>query len=84
MKNLKTVPSISSRKIKTIEVKYSNMSFIVQVYSHYCENLWQPHWSVTKYSAIIKETGKGIGVLGSRKLIKAQMELINSKPHLFL
>ena len=84
MKNLKTVTSTKTHKIKTIEVEYSNMTFIVQAYSHFIRTRYSSGWATTKYSATIKENGEGIGGYGSRKLIKAQMELINSKPHLFL
>jgi hypothetical protein len=48
------------------------------------EALNNPSWAANKYTATIKETGEGIGLMGGRKLIKSQMELINSKPHLFL
>lgn len=84
MKNLTTVSAIKTRKIKTIEVKYSNMTFIVQAYSYYVKEVLNPGWTTTKYSATVKETGEGTGGLGSRKLIKSQMELINSRPDLFL
>jgi hypothetical protein len=43
-----------------------------------------PSWSSNKYTAKIKETGEGIGMIGGRKLIKSQMQLINSRPDLFL
>lgn len=79
-----TLQSTKTRKVKTIEVKFSNMTFIVQSYSHYMSALNNPGWSTNSYTATIKETGKGIGMMGGRKLIKSQMELINSKPHLFL
>jgi hypothetical protein len=80
---MKTLENNSKRKIKTIEVQYSNMTFVVQAYSHFiiCK---KSAWSTTKYTASIKETGKGIGGMGGRKLIKQQMELINSMPELFL
>ncbi len=80
---MKTLENNKTRKIKTIEIQYSNMTFIVQAYSHFiiCK---KSSWSTTKYTASIKETGKGIGLMGGRKLIKKQMELINSMPELFL
>lgn len=101
---MKTLESTKTRKVKVIEVKYSNMTFIVKVSTHYmtalCETkvidkatgtetiigeaLNNPSWAANKYTATIKETGEGIGLMGGRKLIKSQMELINSKPHLFL
>jgi len=79
-----TLESTKKRKVKTVEVKYSNMTFIVQANMHYMAALNNPGWSSIKYTATIKETGEGIGGMGDRKLIKRQMELINSKPDLFL
>ena len=84
MQNLTTVENNRIRKIKTVEVQYSNMTFIVQAYSHYITTLRTPYWTKTQYSATIKETGEGIGIGGRRKTIKSQMELINSRPDLFL
>jgi len=81
---MKTLENTKTRKVKTIEVKYSNMTFIVQAYSHFMVSLNNPSWSKTKFTATIKETGEGIGMMGGRKLIKSQMELINSRPDLFL
>ena len=80
---MKTLENTKTRKIKTIEVKFSNMTFIVEAYSHFivCK---KSAWTTTRYTAKIKETGKGIGGIGGRKLIKQQMELINSMPELFL
>ncbi len=60
------------------------MTFVVQAYSHYMAALRNPGWARTRYTAVIKETGENIGTMGDRKFIKAQMEIINSKPHLFL
>lgn len=79
-----TLLNTKKRKVKTVEIKHSNMTFIVQAYSHYMADLENPCWATNKYTATIKETGEGIGMMGDRKLIKSQMELINSKPHLFL
>lgn len=81
---MKTIESSAKRKIKTIEVKFSNMTFIVQSYSHYMAALNNPGWAANKYTATIKETGENIGMMGGRDLIRQQMQLINSKPHLFL
>lgn len=81
---MKTVENTKTRKIKTIEIKYSNMTFVVQSYSHYMAALWNPGWSKNRYTATIKETGEKIGMMGDRALIRLQMEIINSKPHLFL
>jgi preprotein translocase subunit Sss1 len=81
---MKTLESTKTRKVKTIEVKYSNMTFIVQSYSHFITTVKNPDWSKNKYTATIKETGEGIGMMGGRDLIKKQMELINSRPDLFL
>jgi trans-2-enoyl-CoA reductase len=81
---MKTLESTKTRKVKTIEVKYSNMTFIVQSYSHFITTVKKPDWSKNKYTATIKETNEEIGVVGGRDLIKKQMELINSRPDLFL
>jgi hypothetical protein len=81
---MQTVENTATRKIKTIEVKYSNMTFVVQAYSHYMAALQNPGWARNRYTATIKETGEKIGMMGDRKLIRRQMEIINSKPHLFL
>lgn len=81
---MKTLQSTAFRKVKTIEVKMSNMTFIVQAYSHYIYAVKDPAWTKTTYTAKIKETGEGIGGLGSRKLIRGQMKLIDSRPDLFL
>ena len=80
---MRTIESNKKRKIKTIELKYSNMTFIVEARSHFIIG-FNPSWATNKYTAKIKETGEGIGVIGGRKLIKSQMELINSRPDLFL
>jgi hypothetical protein len=82
--DMTTLESTAVRKVKAIEVSFSNMTFIVQAQSHYMAALNNPNWSTNRYTATIKETGEGIGMMGGRKLIKSQMELINSKPHLFL
>lgn len=81
---MKTLQSTAVRRVKTIEVKMSNMTFIVQAYSHYIYAVKDPAWTKTTYTATIKETGEGIGGLGGRKLIRGQMKLINSRPDLFL
>jgi hypothetical protein len=81
---MKTLQSTAVRKAKTIEVKLSNMTFVVQAYSHYIYAVKDPAWTKTTYTATIKETGEGIGTMGGRKLIRSQMALINSKPELFL
>jgi hypothetical protein len=81
---MKTLESTKKRKIKMVEVKYSNMTFLVEAHSHYMKELNNPHWARNRYTAKIKETGENIGGMGDRKLIRSQMEIINSKPHLFL
>jgi hypothetical protein len=81
---MKTLENTKTKKVKSIEVKFSNMTFIVQSYSHYIFALNNPSWSRNKYTATIKETGEGIGMMGGRDLIKKQMQLINSRPDLFL
>ena len=81
---MKTILNTNAKKIKTLEVKYSNMTFIVWCYSHYMKSLNNPSWSKNRYTAIIKENGQGIGGVHDRKQLRAQMDLINSKPHLFI
>lgn len=81
---MKTLENTKTRKVKSVEVQYSNMTFIVEAYAYYMDILNNPSWTKNKYTATIKETGEDIGMMGGRKLIKSQMELINSKPHLFL
>jgi hypothetical protein len=81
---MKTLQNTKIRKIKTIEVIYSNMTFIVEASCHYMAALNNPGWSTIKYRANIKETGEGIGLMGGKSLIKRQMELMNSRPDLFL
>lgn len=81
---MKTLENTNTKKVKTVEVKFSNMTFIVQAYSHYMAALLNPGWARNRYTATIKETGEGIGMMGDRNLIRQQMELINSKPQLFL
>jgi hypothetical protein len=80
---MKTLENNKNRKVKSIELTYSNMTFVVEAHSHFiiCKN---SAWTKTRYTASIKETGEGIGSMGNRELIKRQMELINSKPELFL
>jgi hypothetical protein len=81
---MKTLENTKTRKVKSVEVQHSNMTFIVEAYTYYMDSLNNPSWTKNKYTATIKETGEDIGMMGGRKLIKSQMELINSKPHLFL
>jgi trans-2-enoyl-CoA reductase len=81
---MKTIENTTTRKVKSIELQYSNMTFIVESYSHFIIAVNNPSWSKNKYTATIKETGEGIGMMGGRDLIKKQMELINSRPDLFL
>lgn len=81
---MQTLENTQTRKIKAIEVTYSNMTFVIKASTHYIIALKNSGWSTIKYTAIIKETGEGIGVIGGRKLIKNQMELVNSRPDLFL
>ena len=81
---MKTTKNTLTHKEKTIELKYSNMTFVITARCHYMKDLNTPGWSMTKYTGIIKETGEGIGLMGSRKLIRSQIHLINSNSHLFL
>ena len=81
---MKTLENNSKRKIKTIEVQYSNMTFLVEGYTAYIIGLRDGYWTRTKYTASIKETGENVGGMGDRNFIKRKMELINSRPDLFL
>ena len=81
---MKTLENNSKRKIKTIEVQYSNMTFLVESYTAYIIGLRDGYWTRTKYTASIKETGENVGGMGDRNFIKRKMELINSRPDLFL
>jgi len=79
---MKTLENNSKRKIKTIEVQYSNMSFVLQAHTHFIVGI-NSGWSKTKYTAFIKETGEAIG-FGNKKLIKAQMRIVNLNSDMFL
>lgn len=79
-----TLVSTNSHKLKSIEVKYSNMTFILEASSHYIKNVNSPGWTRVKFTGRIKETGENIGVLGGKKMVKNQMNIINSRPDLFL
>jgi len=81
---MKTLQNTKTHKMKTTEIVFSNMTFIVELSCHYMAALNNPGWSTIKYRASIKETGKGIGGFGGKNLITRQMELINSRPDLFL
>jgi hypothetical protein len=81
---MKTLENTKTRKVKSIEVIFSNMTFMINASCHYLVAVNNQGWSNIKYTARIKETGEGIGVCGGRTLIKRQMELINSRPDLFL
>lgn len=78
-----TLENTKTRKTKSIEVIFSNMTFVINASTHFLIGL-NSGWSRTKYTATIKETGEGIGVIGGKEMIKRQMELINSRPDLFL
>lgn len=81
---MNTHTSTRTKKIKTFEMEYSNIIFIVRVYSHYMAQLNNPYWSSNRYTATIKKTGEDIGVVGSRDAIRKQMQLVNLKYNLFL
>jgi len=82
--NMKTLENTKTRKVKSIEVIFSNMTFVIKASCHYMVALNNAGWSTIKYTATIKETGEGIGFIGGRTMIKRQMDLINSRPDLFL
>ena len=79
-----TLENTKTRKTKSIEVIYSNMTFVIKASCHYVIAVKNQGWTTTKYTATIKETGEGIGAMGGKEIIKRQMELINSRPDLFL
>lgn len=79
-----TLQNSKTRKVKSIEVAFSNMTFVVKASTHFITGLYSSGWSTIKYTATIKETGEGIGMMGGRDLIARQMELVNSRPDLFL
>lgn len=81
---MKTLVNSKNQKVRTVEVKMSKLTFVVEVRSHYMAALLNPGWSTNKYTAKIKETGENIGMMGGRKLIKDQMNIINNNSHLFL
>jgi hypothetical protein len=81
---MKTLVNSRREKVRNVEVKMSNMTFVVEARCHYMAALMNPGWSTVKYTAKIKETGEGIGRIGGVKLIKNQMALIDSIPDLFL
>jgi hypothetical protein len=79
---MKTLENTTKRKIKTIEVQYSNMTFVLQAHTHFIIGI-NSGWSKTKYTAFIKETGEAIG-FGNIKLIRAQMKIVNLNYDMFL
>ena len=81
---MKSLVRTSSTRIKQVEVKMSNMTFVVNCESHYIRTVKNPSWSTPKFTAVIKETGEKLTTLCGKKFLISQMELINSKPHLFL
>jgi len=81
---MKTLVNTTTHKVKEIEVIFSNMTFVVWAHTHYMSALNNPGWATNKYTATIKETGESIGMMAGRTLIKKQMELVNSRPDLFL
>ena len=80
---MKSLVSTTSRKVKSVEVKMSNMTFVVNCESHFivCK---KSSWSTPKFTATIKETGEKLTTLCGKSFLRTQMEIINSKPHLFL
>ena len=80
---MRTLESTKTRKVKSIEVKMSNMTFIITCHAHYILG-FNGGWSKNKYTAVIKNNFQGIGTRGNLKAIRSQMELINSRPDLFL
>lgn len=80
---MKTLENTKTRKTKSIEVIFSNMTFVIKASSHFLIGL-NSGWSTIKYTGTIKQTGEGIGAMGGKEIIKRQMELINSRPDLYL
>jgi hypothetical protein len=81
---MKSLVSTTSRKVKSVEVKMSNMTFVVNCEMTFIRSVKNPSWSTPKFTAVIKETGEKLSTFCGKKFLKNQMELINSKPHLFL
>jgi hypothetical protein len=81
---MKTLENTKTTKIKSIEVKYSNMTFVVEAYTSYVVGLRDGYWTKIKYSASIKESGYHVGGFGDKNFTIKKMELINSRPDLFL
>lgn len=84
LNKMKTLENTKTHKAKSIDVAFSNMTFVVKASCHYMAALNNPGWSKIRYTANIKETGEGIGMMGGKTLITKQMELINARPDLFL
>lgn len=80
---MKTTKNTNTEKAKQFEVKFSNMTFVIECYAHYMKSLNTPTWSKNKFTATIKQTGEAIAY-GGKKQVKAQMEIINNRPDLFL
>lgn len=81
---MKTLENTKTTKVKSVEIKYSNMTFIVEAGCYYVNHPIIPSWVRTYFTARIKETGECTGFMGSKKEIKNHLELINSRPDLFL
>ena len=79
---MKTTENTKKVKVKMIEVKYSNITFIVEARTHYMD--YSSSWARTKYTAVIKGFEKNAHLVGNREFIKSQMDFTNSKANLFL
>lgn len=82
-KKMKSLVSTTASKVKSVEVKMSNMTFVVKCESHFIIAK-KSTWSTPKFTAIIKETGEKLTTLCGKNFLRTQMEMVNSKPHLFL
>jgi hypothetical protein len=80
-----TLVNNPARKVKSIEVKYSNMTFKVLVYCNYINTRNKSEWSSNIYTAIIKETNEMVASsYPDRESIKTIMAFINSKKDVFV
>jgi hypothetical protein len=82
---MKTLVNNPTRKVKSIEVKYSNITFKVLVYCNYINSRKKSGWSSNIYTAIIKDTNEMVASsYPTIESIKTIMAFINSKQDVFL
>ena len=81
---MKTLENTKQNKVKTLEMVYSNMTFLIKAQTYFVDHFSGAYWVKTFFTAKIKETGECTGFMGSKNDIKNHLELINSRPDLFL